>query len=342
MRTNHLRRMTLDAPDAETAPEPAPWLWDGYLKPGDVTLLTSVWKTGKTTLLTGLLRALAAGGSFLDRPVRPGRAWVVSEESPDLWAERVRRRPVGRHVEVLPRPFVGRPTPDEWADLIDQAVAARVAGELDLFVVDPLASFLPGRSESEPTTVLESLAPLHRLTTAGVAVLLLHHPRRQAAEAGSKARGGGALLGFMDLTMELTRYSRLKSDAGRRLLFAQSRRTGVADRIAYEWDAAADEFRVVADPRERQFEENWQAVTAVLQGRSKGITHQEIRRLWPDDAERPSESTLYNWLNLAHAKKMVRRDGRGSSADPWRYRLENANDAYYDRGELPPLRGLFE
>jgi len=24
--------------------------------------------------------------------------------------------------------------------------------------------------------------------------------------------------------------------------------------------------------------------------------------------------------------------------DPWRYRLENADDGYYDRGELPPIR----
>jgi hypothetical protein len=342
MPTNTLRRIPLDALDTETAPPPTPWLWDGYLKPGDVTLFTSVWKTGKTTLLTGLLRHLGTGQPFLGRAVRPGRAWVVSEESPDLWADRVRRRPVGRHVELLARPFRGRPTPDEWADLIDQAFAACVLGELDLFVVDPLASFLPGRSESEPTTVLESLAPLHRLTTAGAAVLLLHHPRRKAAEAGSIARGGGALLGFMDLTIELTRYSRLQSDASRRLLSAQSRRTGTADRLAYEWDAAADEFRVVADPRDRQFEENWQAVLAVLQGRTGGITHQEIRRLWPDEAERPSETTLYDWLNRAHAKKLIRREGRGTRVNPWRYRLANADDEYYDRGELPPLRGRHE
>jgi hypothetical protein len=26
------------------------WLWDGYLARGSVTLLTSQWKTGKTTL----------------------------------------------------------------------------------------------------------------------------------------------------------------------------------------------------------------------------------------------------------------------------------------------------
>jgi hypothetical protein len=33
----------------------AHWLWHGYLLPGSVTLLTSVWKAGKTTLLSVLL-----------------------------------------------------------------------------------------------------------------------------------------------------------------------------------------------------------------------------------------------------------------------------------------------
>src|SRR5437879_11374533 len=58
------------------------WLWPGYLAPGNVTLLTSQWKAGKTTLLSILLDRMKAGGTLAGRPVRPGRAVVVSEESP--------------------------------------------------------------------------------------------------------------------------------------------------------------------------------------------------------------------------------------------------------------------
>ena len=67
---NDLRPIPLDATVLGIAPEPTPWLWDGYLKPGDITLLTSQWKTGKTTLLTGLLRHLGTGEPFLGRLVR--------------------------------------------------------------------------------------------------------------------------------------------------------------------------------------------------------------------------------------------------------------------------------
>lgn len=341
MPINDLSPISLDVIGTRTAAAPVPWLWHGYLQPGAVTLLTSQWKTGKTTLLTGLLRHLDTGEPFLGQPVRPGRAWIVSEESHDQWGERMRLMPVGGHVQLLARPFLGRPTFDDWSLLIDQAVAARVAGELDLFVVDPLASFLPGRSESEPTTVLESLYPLHRLTTAGVSVLLLHHPRKKAAEVGSSARGSGAMLGFMDVTMELTRYSKLNSDANRRLIRAQSRRTETPSRLAYEWNESSGEFLAITDPRERQFEENWQMVLAVFKTHDVALTHKEIRERWPSDTERPNETTLYDWLNLAHTKKLIRRQGRGNSKNPYRYRLENEDDQYYDRGELPPLRGFF-
>ena len=42
--------------------------------------------------------------------------------------------------------------------------------------------------------------------------------RKKPAEPGSSARGSGALLGFVDIILELTRYSRLASDARCRVL----------------------------------------------------------------------------------------------------------------------------
>src|SRR3954464_6318982 len=121
MHVNHLRRIALDRLLTEPEPAPVECRWHGYLRPGEVTLLTSQWKTGKTTLLAGLLRALGTGTPFLDRPTRPGKAWVISEEGEDLGRDRCRAHPVGDHVELVPRPFRKRPTPDEWADLLDTA-----------------------------------------------------------------------------------------------------------------------------------------------------------------------------------------------------------------------------
>src|SRR5438552_2208703 len=67
------------------AREPARWVWHGYLAAGAVTLLTSRWKAGKTTLLSVLLARLGAGGELAGLPVAAGRAVVVSEEAPGMW-----------------------------------------------------------------------------------------------------------------------------------------------------------------------------------------------------------------------------------------------------------------
>ena len=220
------------------------WIWNGYLAPGDITLLTSQWKAGKTTLLTGLLRSLAGGVPFLDRPTRRAKVLLVSEESRSQWGERVRAGPIGDHVRWLSRPFFGRPSLQEW----NQLIAFAMAQYLDLFVIDPLATFLPGRNESDAATMLEALQPLRQLAGDDCAVLLLHHPKKKGGEIGSSARGSGALLGFVDTSLELRRPSHLAADSQCRTLYGQSRRSGTPARLAYEWNRADGAFEVLPAP----------------------------------------------------------------------------------------------
>src|SRR5437588_2117700 len=99
--------LPMDQLDAAGTNPATDWLWHGYLARGNLTLLTSLWKAGKTTLLAGLLRGLAAGGTFLDCACAPAKALVVSEESPEHWAARLRTIPVGPHARLLARPFRG-------------------------------------------------------------------------------------------------------------------------------------------------------------------------------------------------------------------------------------------
>ena len=69
--------------------------------------------------------------------------------------------------------------------------------------------------------------------------------------------------------------------------------------------------------------------------------HHELLMDWPSDRERPAASVLCEWLNRATDEGLVRREGTGRRTDPYCYRLPNAADADRDRGELPPLRGLW-
>jgi hypothetical protein len=74
-----------------------PWLWDGYVAPKQVTILTSQWKSGKTTLLSILLSRFKEGGVLADLAVAKARPIVVSEEAEELWRPRHRRLDL-RHV----------------------------------------------------------------------------------------------------------------------------------------------------------------------------------------------------------------------------------------------------
>src|SRR4051812_20302099 len=57
---------------------PPAWLWHGYLGPGKVTLLTSQWKSGKTTLVSLLLARLQHGGQLAGLAVDQAKAFIIS------------------------------------------------------------------------------------------------------------------------------------------------------------------------------------------------------------------------------------------------------------------------
>src|SRR5437899_11881368 len=62
-----------------------PWLWHGYLGPGKMTLLTSQWKSGKTTMVSLLLKRMEAGGELAGLAVAAGRAAGVTEARRPVW-----------------------------------------------------------------------------------------------------------------------------------------------------------------------------------------------------------------------------------------------------------------
>src|SRR5436189_2007477 len=100
---------TTEAARAEAGPA-YEWLWQGYLATGMITLFTSRWKSGKTTLFSHLLNRREKGGTLADVPVTAGKTVVVSEEPLGLWMRRADMLDFGTNVHWCSRPFPVRPS----------------------------------------------------------------------------------------------------------------------------------------------------------------------------------------------------------------------------------------
>lgn len=76
-------------PISEMGPsDPPEWAWEGYAALGYVTLFSALWKSGKTTLISHLLRDLEARVGLAKGAEEKIRVLVISEESEPLWARR--------------------------------------------------------------------------------------------------------------------------------------------------------------------------------------------------------------------------------------------------------------
>jgi len=191
-------RTAVDLIDA--APPVVPWVLDGYIASGAITLLAGKPKVGKSTLICALIEALVTGArSFPGRAVTGGPVVLVSEESSGTLAGKLPYHPA---LQVLSRDDAfAKP---DWADLIAGAVRHARREKAVLLVIDTLAywSALGADREKDAGSVQEPMTPLIDATRAGPAVLLVHHQRKAGGEDGDAIRGSSALAGATDANVE--------------------------------------------------------------------------------------------------------------------------------------------
>ncbi|MFL5243703.1 MAG: AAA family ATPase [Gemmataceae bacterium] len=318
------------------------WLWQGYVARENVTLLTSQWKTGKTTLLAALLAQLKTGGDLGGLPVTTGKALIVSEESTSFWIDRHRLLDLGDHL-LLSRPHRCCLNDAAWHDLMEELAAAHRKNSVDLLVIDPLSAFLPGCSEVNFARLKPILAGLRSLCDLGLAVLLLHHPRKGAVRPGQASRGSGMLTSFADIIVEMFPYRRADDDDRRRRLQTYSRHSATPRQWVVELNAEGTHFSGNGDVRNSDFLHEWPTLLSLLGEAKNKLTLEELLESWPLSFHKPSFTTLWRWMERATGEGLVQKRGSGRKNEPNRYWLpakekEWANDPFY----TPSLDELME
>jgi hypothetical protein len=323
-----LRRIADPVVLKETSQTNRSWMWQGYLAPGKVTLLTSQWKSGKTTLVSILLNRLQHGQPLAGLPVMLGRSLIVSEEPAANWNERCQRLGLDGHARFLCRPFPGKPRPAEWLALMEVAAVLRAEQAIDLLVLDSQAYFLPGHNENTAGVLLEQLQQVQRLAETGLSVLLLHHPRKGRVIPGQAARGSGALAGLADVLLEMTWVSRPDQDDRRRRLLAFSRHAETLRELVIELSPDGTDYGVHGALADEDFAINWKVLRLVLEDAADKLTRKEVLQQWPPDYPRPNPGTLWRWLDRAVAQRLACQDGEGRRSMPFRYWLPGREGSF--------------
>jgi hypothetical protein len=306
-----------------TTADPArAWLWKTAVARQCITLLSALWKAGKTTVLAHLLRALGSGEDFFGLEVARSRALVVTEENESLWAQRRDALGLGDHLRFFVRPFVGKPSWEAWRAFLGHLSAVLESDPVDLIVFDPLTNLWPVRDENDAAQVIEALMPLRGLT-GDAGLLLCHHFRKSDGQEGTGSRGSGALTGFVDGIVELRRYAPGDKDDRRRVLTGYGRWPDTLKEIVARLSDDGRTYTAEGDKTDVRRRELREVLREVLPAEPPGKSYQEIVSDWPADVKPRRQSLLAALKEGAEGTSDVPpwwgSTGGGKKGDPHRY-----------------------
>lgn len=211
------------APVPDNLP-PRPWLIDGLLMDGNVTMLTGRGGDGKSLLALQLAITTALGATFAWWPAPQKRKVLLLNAEDDLDEQRRRLLSacavMGAEVDVLAKHLSTLNTqrlvllarnPDtgkiERTHLYNKLFAIIKQYEIGLLVIDPLIethAYLDENSNVDMKEVIVALRDLAR--RCAIPVLVVHHSRKGAPGGDQDgARGGSALVNACRMVVTLDR-----------------------------------------------------------------------------------------------------------------------------------------
>jgi len=297
------------------------WLWESYLAPGLLTLISARPKIGKTTLIFHLLSALFRHQPFLNQAThQAGKVLLFTEESIILLKQRLERLELSGDDLLIVQRF----TVSGWTDVLARIRLATQYG-VRLIVVDTLAAFWGVDDENDAPKAVNALLPLQTLAQQlGVAVLLVHHLRKTPGEDGTAHRGSGAIVGAVDIAVEM---SRDPQKSNRRRLTALSRFDETPPQVVIELEGGT--YQSKGSPEAVSRAEVKERVLGSLPGSDEEPIERDV--LLEQLDPKPSTSLLKEVLRgLVEDEELVERLGAGRRGDPYRYRLAaNSHSAMY-------------
>jgi hypothetical protein len=196
--------------------------------------------------------------------------------------------------------------------LIEQVIAEVQTQGIGLVIFDTISSFWPVKDENDAADMLAALIPLNQIIALGVAVLLVHHPRKSEASLGQASRGSGALPGFVDTLVEFRPFSSSDHADRRRKLVTASRLHESVELIVEYTDEG-----YVSRGLQEEVDQNdlFERIAQLLPSEAPGIGFTELLERWTG-GNKPGQTKLKALLNTGSDRALWVREGRGAKGSP--------------------------
>lgn len=291
------------------------WLWHGFLSHKTITLLTALWKSGKTTLVAHLIKNMDEGGEFCGLKLSQATVLYITEEHESRWAERRNQLGLKDHIHLLVRPFKGKPRMDEWLRFMDHVEACQKKRQTDLIVFDTLSNLWPVRDENDAAGVGAALMPLHQISEKS-ALWLLHHNRKGDGTEATASRGSGALTAFVDTIMEFRRFDASLHSDRRRVLRSYGRYDQTVPEVVIE--LGDNGYVQLGEKATVRSVDLINEVYAVLPTEQPGIT---IADIYAGLDSTPDKRLLLKCLHAGVERGALAKTGKGVKGDPFHFWL---------------------
>jgi hypothetical protein len=299
--------------DLRELPAEPEWLWQGYLAAGLVTLLAGHAFVGKSTLVSGLLKALEEGESFIGRPVERSSAVLLAEEHASALrarAELFGSLEIGSDFVSRDRGVFSLP----WPTLIAAATEHALEDGHSLLIVDTFTGLagLSREDENDAGAIAERLRPLQEAAGQGLAVLVLHHMNAQGGP-----RGSTAFRGIADIELRLNRNRNsqaIRLESFSRYSTAPTLHASLIEASGRYLYQAREPAEAATAARSRSTSMDERLWNALLQAGPAGLSYSQI-----GDLDGLSVDIAKRRLPRWHEDGRVTRTGEGTKGSPYRW-----------------------
>lgn len=314
------------------------WLWEGYIAKGYITLFSAMYKVGKSTLLSWVLKHLDYSGAstlpqFIGLRTRPAKVLVISEEVERHWITRRDDLGLGDYVHLISKPFMLKPNKAAWESLCKHLGAEVALHDYQLVIFDTLPNLWAVKNENDNAEVQEALVPLNYIIEQGAGVVIVSHHkkndgRQQHYDEGQATRGAGSIGGYVDIILEMRRFDVQSMSDTRRVLTALSRFEETPTEMVLDYTPGWG-YASLGTKQDARREQRKATLKDLLPTEGDGMSIDEIVKEWPEEAETPRRSALASDLDyMAQVSMEVVRRGTGKKGEPYRYRRNNTERQY--------------